>query len=211
MSAKDSLSPQSEEMSAMVQEEFTESFILLQASLAISGLKLGSGLRLRYRQRGRYCSFLVCEDTKDNSRVNFSNEHVLIVRHDFCDPRLLKRGVIVKKNLGDGIVIRPKRKDGEEATFISGPPLAEMLGYLRALYLCMMDKGEVPVGNNVVRVDKKYREYQGMEAVFLIVVNSESGVPIWEVPRGVVFLSEMGEDEKEILENLEEAMDYEED
>ncbi|MBI5140524.1 MAG: hypothetical protein HZA94_03715 [Candidatus Vogelbacteria bacterium] len=190
----------------LIVGEFQESLMLFQASWVASG-RPKAGLDMRYYQTGQYCSFLFYQDPKSGP-ADFSREHIFVARYDFCDRKIMQGTRRVKKYPGVGILIHAEA--GGDSTFVVGLPLADLAVYLRALYLCLMDKGDVPlVDSSLVRIDKKFNEYRGRKAVFLIVVNSDTGEPTWSIPRAIIFVDEMDEDAQDLVAQFAEAEDYE--
>ncbi|MEK7066115.1 MAG: hypothetical protein AAB965_00915, partial [Patescibacteria group bacterium] len=132
----------------------------------------------------------------------FAKDYVFIAHRKTCNQKILRMTECVRGGAGHGVVI-PSTK-AVEPGFITGLSLDEVAIYMRALCLCLKEKGEIPSGQNS-SFRKQVIHIDGRDALLLLVVNSVNDEPVGKIPRALVFVEDMSPDAQEFVAGMEEV------
>ena len=188
---------------SIYEEETGESVILLRASWAIAGFV--GGAAYRYQQKGDYLTFRAYEFATD-PMYKFSRAHQFIAHKDTYDADALHEMARIKRSVGDGVSKRSSRV--VTPGLISGLSAEDATIYLRALCLCLKEKGDIPFDQSV-SFRKKTERCWGEDAVFLCVVNDATEELVRNVPMAMIFVKEIVPNVQEFIDGVPEIMDVE--
>lgn len=200
---KDENKPKVSAWASIMEEETGESIILLRASWAMAGF-VGDAV-YRYQQKGDYLTFRTYESLLDPMR-EFSRDHQFVVHRSTYDTNILHQMARIKRSVGDGVIKGSPRVERPEIIF--GLSAEDATVYLRALCLCLKEKGDIAFDQSV-GFRKMPERHCGEEAILLLVVDNETEERISNVPAIMLIVKEIDAGVQDFINDVPEASDYE--